>query len=327
MSKHALSGVGRLPLALVCLLASGLISSGCRRHVKPVPVEGKDVVARVGSVAITGAEFRAEAERQHALSQAVADPQAFLQRLIDREALVSLALQDGLYRDPEVRRQYENLLLGALRQRRLDPGLEQLSVSDQEIKDYYDQHQPRYRIAGSIRVAVLRLGGRTAATASATAQLEGVRAAVLQNGGDGPGFGSLAIENSDHQASRYKGGDIGWLRDGKGPDWLPAPVLAAAWQATEVGQVSEVISADGAVFLTRLLERKEAGSRPLEEVSGQIRADILQQKRRDLEAALTATARRSLTIAVHDRTLAEAVGALRARLRSDKAESEPPPLP
>ena len=43
-----------------------------------------------------------------------------------------------------------------------------------------------------------------------------------------PGFGPLAIAYSEDQATRYKGGDVGWVEAARGPAWLSPTVRQAA---------------------------------------------------------------------------------------------------
>lgn len=286
------------------------------------------MVACVDGVPITIHDLVSESERLRAVRQTLDDPAAFLQRLVDRQALVSVALSQGLHRDPELSRQYENMLIGALRERRLAPRLEGLTVTDDEARAYYDANPDRYRVAGSIHLAALRLQCRPGQQDAATAKLTAVRDGLAATPDTTPGFGALAVANSDHQASRYQGGDIGWLRDGRGPAWLPADVITAAWTLTQPGQVSDVVKTDQAVFLLRLIERKDAGLRPFADVSGAIRAELLAVRRREAEETFVAEARQAATVEVRQAALAAAVEQLRQRAataRPEPPETPPPP--
>jgi hypothetical protein len=310
-------------LAIACCCAL----PGCRKKAEPAPAPRSDIIAHVDRVPITIHDFIRESEQLHAVSQAGNDPAAFLERLIDREALISLALNRGVQRDPDLCRQYENLLIGTLRERVLTPRLAELAVTDAEVQACYEQNQDRYRVAGSLRLAILRLQCRGTQQAEAKTQLTAVREQLAAESTPTTGFGKLAIANSDHQASRYLGGDIGWLRDRKGPPWLPAEVAAAAWQLTTPGQLSEVIVTEHAVFLLRLLELKDAGTRPLAEVAPAIQAELLASKRRAAEAAFVRQAREAVTVTVQQPALADAAQQVRQRAHVSPTEAEPPAPP
>jgi hypothetical protein len=284
-------------------------------------------VARVDGAPITIHDFVSESERLHAVPQALEEPAVFLQRLVDRQALVSLALREGVQRDPELSRQYDNMLIGALRERLLAPRLAELVVTDAGVQAHYDANQDRYRIAGSIRLAVLRLQCRPDRQPETKDQLESVRQQVSATDGPAVGFGALAVANSDHQASRYQGGDIGWLRDGKGPSWLPPEVIAVAWELATPGQVSEVVALEQAVFLLRLIERKDAGVRPLADVAPAIRSELLAARRREAEEAFVSQACEAVAVAVDQSALAGAVRELRGRATETRGEPQPPPVP
>jgi len=300
---------------------------GCWRKPPPPPAVRPDVVARVDGVPITIHDVVAESERLHAVRQTVEDPAAFLQRLVDRQALVSVALSQGLHRDAELARQYENMLIGALRERQLTPRLEGLTVTDEEVQAYYEANRDRYRVAGTIHLAVLRLQCPAGRSDEAATTLKAVREDLAASPQAAPGFGTLAVANSDHQPSRYQGGDIGWLRDGKGPAWLPSQVIAAAWELSQPGQVSEVLVTDQAVFLLRLIGRKDGGTRPLVDASGTIRGLLLAGKRQEAEEAFLAQARQAVTVEVHPTALAAAVEQLRQRTPGPGSEPPAPPPP
>jgi len=298
----------------------------CRKEKPVADTLRKDVVADVGPVSITVDDMVAEAVRRHALAAAAGDPEAFLQRLTDREALIATALRRGLQHDEAIRRQYENMLIGRLRTDELEPLLTEVDVTPDDIEGAYLADEASYRISALTHVAVLRLQHGMGRGDKVREQLQAVREGMLKDPADGPGFGKLAIANSDHQASRYRGGDVGWLRDGQGPSWLPQAVIQAAWELEEPGQLSLVIEDDKAVFLVRMIEKKGEGRRPLESVSASIKARLLKEKRQQVEEQFLQRIRETVDITVHASGLSRAHERIKSRSATTDIEA-PPNLP
>ena len=76
----------------------------------------------------------------------------------------------------------------------------------------------------------------------------------------------MAQNHSEDQASRYRGGDIGWLTVGDtNAPWDPA-MLAAVSKLAQPGDLAPVVSTPEAFYLVKLVERQPASVRPLEAV-------------------------------------------------------------
>jgi len=279
-----------LQLALVGILAA---SAGCRRADGPV------VLARVGDHEITVDDLQAEAERRHAIGRSVPDKNALLEEMIAYQALLARCRTEGVSDDPVVEREVSNLLVRRLRERVLLPRLAQLDVSDDEIMTAYEARRREFERPARVRLAVLCLatqpGMSDAALREVRERLLEARRRVIANpprGGRGPaamGFGKLAIDFSDDQASRYRGGDIGWLEPGNFAYRWPREVLEAGY-AGEKGVVSDLIEDDKGMYLVMKTDSREATALPLEQVKGRLRQELIAMKKRDAEEAFRSEA-------------------------------------
>ena len=327
VSRTRLWAIIGVPVAAAVFALALAGGCSCRKHESPAPSVSEDVVAEVGSADITVNEVVREAERCHAVDQAARDTEAFLRKMVDREVLLDTARRRGLEWDPEVRRTYENLLIGCLREKELDPLLANVTITDAEIEAAYRLDKHRYRVPPLVHVAVLRLSYHRSADGDAMVEkLQAVRDKVAAESGTRLDFGSLAIGNSDHQASRYKGGDIGWLREETGPTWLPEAIVRAAWTLRRPGDMSDVIRGDRAVFLVRLMEKRPESFRPLTSVSASIKSRLLRQKREQVEKAFLARLRQRVPIRMHPPALAKAHRRLEASAPPVE-NGQPPALP
>ena len=256
--------------------------------------------------------------------------------MVDREALLQRARQAGLDRDPAYQREVESLLIRKLQGAQLDPRRESVSVSDAAVKAEYETNAARFARPAQARLAMLFL----AADARSSEARKGELRARIEEGRRKflalaakpqpalvPGFGPLAVEYSDDQVTRHRGGDLGWLEADQHPSRVPAEVAEAGW-ALAPGQVSEVIPARDGFYVMLKTDSRPAALTPLESVQASLRQTLLVRKRNELEEQFRAETARLFPARVDTQALAavrlpEAPATLAARNR----EPQPPALP
>jgi peptidyl-prolyl cis-trans isomerase D len=155
----------------------------------------------------------------------------------------------------------------------LDALASQISVPDADIKSYYEQNRKRYvneeqRRASHILIPVAK-SASAADKSAARAKAESLLAQLRKNPGD---FAKLAKENSQDPGSAEKGGDLGFF----GPGMMVKPFEDAAAKL-KPGEISGVVESDFGYHIIQLTGVKPAETRPLEEVKGEIAADIKKQ--------------------------------------------------
>ena len=273
------------------------------------------VLANVGDSQVTEVDFKSEIERRRKSGRPAEDKMTVLSDLVRHEALLQRARATGIEADPEVRREISNLLIGRLMDKELRQKQEDVTVSPGEIKSWYENHKAAYTRPAQTRLAVLKLELDSKATENRKAEvrkrMNEARNRVLADPprGRGPsntGFGSLAVDYSDDQASRYRGGDIGWIETGRFPPRWPRDVLEAGL-SLPLGQYSGVIEATGGVYLVTKTDRREAVVTPLADVEAVIRQHLISRKRQDLETACRDEAIRSIPAVIHTNALATLV--------------------
>jgi hypothetical protein len=307
------------------LWAVGLVwlclAGACGR--KPTP----EVAARVGGHRILARDVVAEAERRAGAGRPVPEPAALLDEMVEQQILFMGAVEAGLDRDPEILDAYRRLLIGAFKERELVPRIEQVAVTDAEVRAYYEAHAERYTRPARLHLAALALKRSRSASAEKTAglraRMEAARQAALALPASEHGFGALAIKYSEDQASRYRGGDIGWVEPGRGkPGWHPA-AMAAGCALAETGSVSDIVTTPDAFYLLKLLGRREPEPVALAAVEPAIRQQLLREKRRAQEAAFVESLRASAEVEIDPGVLASVAARIPAREGVD--DRVPPP--
>ncbi|MGZ3237926.1 MAG: peptidylprolyl isomerase, partial [Burkholderiaceae bacterium] len=150
----------------------------------------------------------------------------------------------------------------------------QVTVNDDEIKAYYEQNKKRYSVEEQRRASHILITVNKSASdkdkAAAKAKAEGLLAQVRK---DPSRFGKLAKENSQDPGSAERDGDLGFFEKGM----MVKPFEDAAYKLKQ-GEISDLVQSDFGYHIIQLTGIKPGKIKALEEVQGDIAADIKKQK-------------------------------------------------
>jgi parvulin-like peptidyl-prolyl isomerase len=290
------------------------------------------VVAWVAGRPVTAAALRAEMERRGGRIpgqyQTVEQRRALLDEMIADLAMAETARRQGLDQDPEFRAAFDRMLVQRFEQAHLEPRLEAVEVGEAEIAAYYAAHQDEFRMPERARAAWIFVDVPKRADEAKRAALERrageARQAALKLPAATPGFGALAIEYSDDPATRYTGGEIGWVHPGQGDNFRYGPeVLEAALALKAPGELSPVVRTEHGYALVRLVAREEAAPTPLDKLRPRLRNLLLREKRE----AVRREFHRGLLAALESRIDEAALAAVEPLSAADAPPNEPPALP
>ncbi|MGA6924289.1 MAG: peptidylprolyl isomerase [Desulfosarcina sp.] len=154
--------------------------------------------------------------------------------------------------------------------------IQKVSVSDQEVRSYYDEHPDQFRQPEQVKASHILIqlpqNADAAKKAEALATIQALKARI----DNGENFAVLAQEYSQCP-SKEKGGDLGLF----GREQMVAPFSEAAF-ALEPGQTSDVVQTQFGYHLIRVTERQTeqtlAFNDVKESISGHLRQE--QEKKR-----------------------------------------------
>ena len=304
-------------LILLVLAASAAVS--CRQE-KPATAAAElapDVVVVVAGRPVLRSALEAELSRRGP----GVTKEAALDDLVRHEATLAQVRLSGFDRDPAVVAAVERLLVARFEERGL-AAAEAPVVSEEEVRAAYAADAARYAIPAAVRGGVLFLKSSPKAApeqrAAVAEQAERLR--IQAQAADGPAFERLVREHSEDQATRYQGGDTGWLSAGadkKGWD----PAIAEALRALQrPGDCAPVVTTATGFYVVRLTGTKPAATRPLTEVGPAIRHQLQQAKSEQSTAAFHGRMRAGLDIRTNTAALARIVA-------PDSSAPRPPALP
>jgi peptidyl-prolyl cis-trans isomerase C len=243
--------------------------------------EQDTVLAVVEGDRITESMFRKEAENLPPYIRPIVETQAgrkqFLDSLITRDLLMREALRRGLDRQDEVRARFEqarkSILLEALLRETAEnaPGL-----SDQELRNYYEEHKASYEEGERVRVRHILFKNEEQAKEMA------------RRAKKGEPFEQLMREA---ESSGGKSADLGLIERGA----FDKEFEEAAFGAPENSIVGPVKTVYGYHILEGG-EKRPAGVPPFEEVKGKITAELREVAQREAFENLVDKLKKEATI-------------------------------
>jgi parvulin-like peptidyl-prolyl isomerase len=248
------------------------------------------VVAALGPVTLTGADVRAliAALGPQGRSQIAADPallEAAIRTDLVRRLVLAEAERSGWSARPDVTALAERARLAAI----IDSFLASRSAppadypSEAQIKAVYDANTGRFLAEPQYHLAQIfvpsgqnRDGGSDPGQVAAEAASRDARA-------PGADFAALARARSAQTDTAANGGDMGWVAENAlRPEVRDAVLLLAP------GEVSDPVRGAEGWHVLKLIERRPAGLRPLEEVRPAIVEALRRQAAQDRERAYLA---------------------------------------
>ncbi len=149
---------------------------------------------------------------------------------------------------------------------------DKITVSDQDVKDYYDNHLDKFKHPEQVRAShiLVKVGpdDKAEQKAEARKKIEDIQK-KLQAGGD---FEALAKENSDCP-SKIKGGDLGYFDR----EAMVKPFSDAAF-AMKPGETSGIVETQFGYHIIRLTDKKAEGTQGFDEVKDDIQRYLKQSK-------------------------------------------------
>ena len=226
-----------------------------------------NVLATVGGIAITEEEVNEFLEGLGPRGQAYNNPEgkkAILGQLVANKLLLLDARRNLYEAEPafkaELARLRDNLLVSYA----ADKAVASASVSDKDVRDYYDQNKDRFMTEESVNASHILVDSEEKA-------LE-----ILANIKSGKiSFEQAAMENSSCP-SKANGGSLGDF--GKGQ---MVPEFDSAVFAMEVGEITDApVKTQFGYHLIKLNAKKDAEAMPFAEIAPEIKNALLQEKQR-----------------------------------------------
>lgn len=153
-----------------------------------------------------------------------------------------------------------------------------IHIEENEIKKYYEEHRDEFKTPEEVRVRhMVFMYSKEEKDSSKEEVIRKKAADILNKIREGEDFAKLASIYSEDLSAK-SGGDLGYFSRGKMiKDFEDAAFIL------KKGEVSDVIRTPYGFHIIKCEDKKEAGFRPAEEVSGEIEKSIFLEKMKSLK--------------------------------------------
>jgi peptidyl-prolyl cis-trans isomerase C len=308
-------------LGMAALGALTTLGAGCQKRDEPAATGGpgrsaagggpaqppqgieelRAPLAKIDDVTITLGELQERINRQSPYIRArytsLEQKKEFLDSLIRFEVLAREAARRGLDKDPEVVRTMKQVMIQKLMRDELDAKITADTVTEAEMKAYYDANLADYVKPEEVRVSAIIVKNRAQADRVANE-------ARGEAGKTNKGFRDLVARYSQDEDSKLRGGDLRYL-DATTKD-VPAPVVKAAFALPNTGDVSAAIDAGNATwYVLKQTGRRRSSTKSLDDARPAIRNKLFRDKRLAAQKDVVDRLRTHARIEVNDANLAK----------------------
>ncbi len=288
---------------IASLLCFTIVS--CRKPDVPPRVEVGDAVAVVAGVKISSERFRDELVKRHGKTGnnlTSSQKLEVLETLIATDALYAKAKAAGFDRTSEMQSRIKNLIAAQYKEATFPTRTS--TVTEQEVEQYYSANKSRYAMPAAVRGAVILLEVPAIATPEKRLEYQAQAEAVLAEAkaaATAQEFAEVVRRRSADQASRYRGGDVGWLTSSM-TDYH-GKLFEALTPVEKAGMFAPLISTSRGLLIAKLLEKREQGFNPLSEVKESIRYQLTRMKTQQAELNFQASVKEGLDIQINQQLL------------------------
>jgi parvulin-like peptidyl-prolyl isomerase len=266
----------------------------------PPPGAAADPVARGDGLVITVADVQSRINAQPPVARgqyaSLDRKKELVADLVNFELLAAEALRRGYDRDPDVVRLVKQQMVGKLVQKDVDAKAKTDDIPAADIQRYYEEHARDYNRPEQIQVSQIVIKDRARAARVAA------EARALPKA-DAQAFRDLVSRTSEDQDAKARGGEVGPFDRSSGV--LPEAVVREAFALTGVGEISQPIPTEEGFRILRLAARLPGYSRPLSDVTLQIRQHLAAAARTKALTDFVAGLRAQHPVTVDERNLAK----------------------
>lgn len=265
-------------------------------------------LAVIGGSTVTVEKFKSEMERRgHNMSgnfTSLHQKNALLEEMVRTELIYAAAIDAGYDRKPEVLAAVKRIITSKFWEDGISSEFLKIKTDDIEIEAYYRQHPEKYMVPQMIRWAVIQIAVPQKATDEKKSELfkraELARAEALKFDPETLSFGPVAVNYSDDQVTRYRGGETGAITTKENNTYWDKEVIEALFSLKTPGEISPVITAPTGFYILKLMDIKESELKPLEEVKEMIRYQILTDKKIKTEQDFLEKLKSKISVSVNN---------------------------
>lgn len=255
-------------------------------------------LAQVDDVVITVRDFQEQVDRQSPYVRARYTSKEqklnLLDSLVSFEVLAKEAQRRGFDKDREVVRTMKQVMIQRLIKDEFSDSISPQSITEEELKAYYDEHLTDYDRPEQIRVAAIILDDK------AEAEKIG-KEAKTHEGKSHVGFRNLVMKHSVDEDSKQRGGDLGYFH--KASPEVPKAVVEAAFELKDGGITGPIAGDNGKLYVIKRTGQRRALKKTFDQVKQQIVNRVYRDKRVEAQKEFVEGLKKQASITINEDNL------------------------
>ncbi len=230
-----------------------------------------EILVKIGSENITRDDLAKELDKLSYKQKTIytSSPKKlneFLQTHINEKVLYKEAYKRGIQDREDIQEQidsYQKKLIAKTFGKEI---LEELELSSDEVKDYYEQNKKNYERIDISKIVIKFNTSEDNSKASALSKAE----EISDRAKSGENFEELAIEFSDDPISKKRGGKVGYVNKGRFPESIDEAIFVL-----NKGDITKPFEVDGGYLIIKA--NKEPDFPPFGQVERTIRSELINE--------------------------------------------------
>lgn len=254
---------------LVLIFLAGLMI-GCSETEKPPPET--EILVQIGPDYITKDDLNKELDKLSYRQKSIytSSPEKlneFLQTQINEKVLYNEAFRRGIQDREDIQNDLENYERKLIAKTLGKELLQELELSPEEIKEYYDENKKDYE-----RIDISKIFIRLDTEENNPKEAALKKAAIISDRAEsGESFDELAVEFSDDPVSKKKGGKAGYLNRGRFSQDMDEIIFTL-----NEGDITKPFEVDGGFLIIKA--NKEVELPPYAQVERNIRSKLINER-------------------------------------------------
>jgi len=266
-------------VAAVCILAVALVACSKKEAEQKGPY-----LAKIDNTTITQADFDREFKALPDYAQQIFTDaegrEKFLNEIVNKEILYKEAMKKGFDKSPEFNKKMEDFkkltLVSEVFEKEI---MAKSTVSDQDIKDYYDKNKESFVMATEIKASHILV------------KTEEEARKVLARLKKGEKFEAIARAVSLDTASAKNGGDVGFFKKGQ-----MVPEFERAAASLKVGDISIPVKTQFGYHIIKVTDKKTGAPVEFEKVRDLISQKLSGEKQKEAFEAYIAELKKTYKV-------------------------------
>ena len=275
-------------VAAVCILAVALVACSKKEAEQKGPY-----LAKIDNTTITQADFDREFKALPDYAQQIFTDaegrEKFLNEIVNKEILYKEAMKKGFDKSPEFNKKMEDFkkltLVSEVFEKEI---MAKSTVSDQDIKDYYDKNKESFVMATEIKASHILV------------KTEEEARKVLARLKKGEKFEAIAKAVSLDTASAKNGGDVGFFKKGQ-----MVPEFERAAASLKVGDISIPVKTQFGYHIIKVTDKKTGSPVEFEKVRDLISQKLSGEKQKEAFEAYIAELKKTYKVELNKDALSK----------------------